>query len=165
MKKSIIYVSIILSLSLIGLVMIYSSSMIWAQYKTGNEYYYLIRQSIFLGIGLIIFLISSKLNYKILYKYSNWIFILSIILIILVLIPGIGKERNGSRSWIGIGEFSVQPAEIMKIGFIIFTAKFLSNNEGIMKKNIYFYLYMIIVGLVFGLILLQPDFGSGMIMV
>ena len=53
----------------------------------------------------------------------------------------------------------------MKLSFIIFTGKFLANNEGIMKKNLYFYLYMLVVGLVFGLILLQPDFGSGMIMV
>ena len=99
------------------------------------------------------------------YKYSNIIFIISIILLIIVLIPGIGKEKNGSRSWIGIGELSVQPAELMKIAFIIFTSKFLSSNEGIMKKNRYFYLYMLVVGIIFGLILLQPDFGTGMIMV
>ena len=53
----------------------------------------------------------------------------------------------------------------MKIAFIIFTSKFLSNNEGIMKKNRYFYYYMIIVGFIFGLILLQPDFGSGIVMI
>jgi cell division protein FtsW len=84
---------------------------------------------------------------------------------LLVLIPGIGIVRGGARSWIGIGDFSIQPIEFMKIAFIIFTSKFLSNNEGIMKKNRYLYYYMIIVGFIFGLILLQPDFGSGVILV
>lgn len=81
------------------------------------------------------------------------------------MIPGIGIVRGGARSWIGIGDFSIQPAEFMKLGLIIFTAKFLSKNKGILKKNRYFYAYMLFVGIIFGLILLQPDFGSGLIMV
>lgn len=145
--------------------MIYSSSSIWAEYKTGNKYYYVIRQGLFLIVGIVGFIISSKLNYNIWKKYANKIFIVCLILLILVLIPGIGLVRGGARSWIGIGDFSIQPAEFMKIGFIIFTSKFLSNNDGIIKKNLYFYLYMLVVGLVFGLILLQPDFGTGAILV
>lgn len=144
--------------------MIYSASSIWAEYKTNNKFYYVIRQGLFFIVGTIIFIITSKINYKVWLKYSNIIFILCLILLIIVLTP-IGLVRGGARSWIGIGDFSIQPAEFMKLGIIIFTAKFLSKNEGIMRKNIPFYLYMLVVGIVFGLILLQPDFGSGIILV
>ena len=145
--------------------MIYSSSMIWAKFKTGNEYYYLIRQLIFFIIGLIFFILATKIPLSNLYKITNKLFILCLILLVIVLIPGIGIERNGSRSWIGIGDLSIQPAEFMKIAFIIFTSKFLANNDGVMRKNRYFYSYMLIVGFIFGLIMLQPDFGSGIILV
>ena len=165
MKKLNLFCICLFLLIGIGLLMIYSASSIWALYKTGNEYYYLIRQSIFFIIGLIIFVLASKINYRIYLKYANHLFIGGIVLLILVLIPGIGIVRGGARSWIGIGDFSIQPVEVMKVILIIFTAKFLSKNEGIVTKNLYFYLYMIIIVGIFGLVMLQPDFGSGMIMV
>ena len=165
LKRKNLYIICLFLIIGIGLIMIYSASMIWAQYKTGNKYYYVIRQGLFFIIGSICFIISSKIHYLKWKKYANKIFFLCLILLVLVLIPGIGLVRGGARSWIGIGDFSIQPAEFMKLGFIIFTAKFLSNNIGIMHKNLYFYLYMLIVGIIFGLILLQPDFGTGAILV
>lgn len=165
MKKINIYIICLFSIIGIGLLMIYSSSMVWAEFKTGNPYYYLIRQGLFFIVGLAGFILASKMNYGFWKKHANAIFFICLILLIAVLIPGIGIVRGGARSWIGIGDFSIQPAEFMKLGFIIFTAKFLANNEGVMRKNLYFYLYMGIVGIVFGLILLQPDFGSGIILV
>lgn len=145
--------------------MIYSASSIWAEYKTGNPYYYLLRQGLFFVVGLVGYSIACKINYKFWLKHANKIFLGCLVLLILVLIPGIGIVRGGARSWIGIGDFSIQPAEFMKLGLIIFTAKFLSKNNGILKKNRYFYAFMLFVGIIFGLILLQPDFGSGLIMV
>ncbi len=166
MKKNlIIYQTVLFTIILLGLIMIYSASSIWAEYKTGNAYYYLSRQGLFFGVGLVGYIIATKIPYQFWLKHANRIFIICLILLILVLIPGIGIVRGGARSWIGIGDFSIQPAEFMKIGFIIFTAKFLSKNEGILRKNLYFYLYMLFVGLIFGLILLQPDLGSGIILV
>lgn len=166
MKKYLIAYNILLFTIIgIGLIMIYSASSIWAEYKTGSPYYYLLRQSLFFIIGLIAYIIACKIPYNFWLKYANIIFLICLILLILVLIPGIGIIRGGARSWIGIGDFSIQPAEFMKIGLIIFTAKFLTKNNGILKKNKYFYLYMLFIGIIFGLILLQPDFGSGIIMV
>lgn len=81
-----------------------------------------------------------------------------------MLIPGIGSVRNGSRSWFGIGSFGIQPSEAAKLGLIIFTAKYLSNNENAMKNlKIGVFPILLIVILVFGLIMLQPDFGTGFI--
>ncbi len=166
MKKNlIIYQTVLFTIILLGLIMIYSASSIWAEYKTGNAYYYLSRQGLFFGVGLVGYIIATKIPYQFWLKHANRIFLICLILLILVLIPGIGIVRGGARSWIGIGDFSIQPAEFMKIGFIIFTAKFLSKNEGVLRKNLYFYLYMLFVGLIFGLILLQPDLGSGIILV
>ena len=84
--------------------------------------------------------------------------------VVLVLIPGIGIVRGGARSWIGFGSFSIQPSEFMKFGCIVFTSKFLSNNQGILKKNKYFYLYTLFIGIIIGLVFLQPDFGSAVVL-
>ena len=82
------------------------------------------------------------------------------------MIPGIGKIRNGSRSWFGVGSLGIQPSEFAKIGLIIFVSKYLSNNDGLVKdikKGIFPILFIIF--LFFGLIMLEPDFGQGMVIV
>lgn len=110
--------------------------------------------------------IFSKLDYKLLYKYANHLLIFSIILLILVLIPGIGVIRNGSRSWFGIGPFGIQPSEVAKLVSIIFVSKYLANNDSNMNKIVsYSFPILFIVFLIFALILLEPDFGSGAIIV
>ena len=116
----------VIILSLFGLLMIYSSSYIWAEYKYNNPYKFIINQGIFFIVGLLLMIIISKINHKILEKKCNLIFLISFVLLILVLIPGIGSVRNGSRSWFGIGSFGIQPSEFMKLAFIIFTSKYLT---------------------------------------
>jgi len=151
-------------LAIFGVVMIYSASSIWAEYKFGNEYKFLISQSIFLIIGFCIMMVLSKIDYKIYLKYANLILLVCFGLLILVLIPGIGTIRNGSRSWFGIGGLGIQPSEIAKIGLIIFTSKYLSQNEKSMrsiKKGII--PILVVIMLFFGLIMLEPDFGTGMV--
>ena len=167
MKKNIrlLIISVVL-ISLFGLVMIYSSSCVWAEYKFNNPYKFLISQSIFAILGFILMYVVSKFPYSIYKKYSNTIFFVCFILLILVLIPGVGTVRNGSRSWFGIGGFGVQPSEFAKLGLLIFVSKYLSvNNKDIrnIKKGVF--PILIIIFLVFGLIMLQPDFGTGVIIV
>lgn len=154
----------VIILSLFGLLMIYSSSNIWAEYKFNDPYKYLKSQAIFLILGYIIIYIVSKINYQIYYKYSNIILFICIILLILVLIPGIGSVRNGSRSWFGIGSFGIQPSEFVKLGIIIFTSKYLNNNKIKSIKSSVLPILLIVI-LLFGLIMLQPDFGTGVILV
>lgn len=154
----------VIVLSLFGLLMIYSSSNIWAEYKFNDPYKYLKSQAMFLILGYIIIYIVSKINYQIYYKYSNIILFICIILLILVLIPGIGSVRNGSRSWFGIGSFGIQPSEFAKLGIIIFTSKYLNNNKIKSIKSSVLPILLIVI-LLFGLIMLQPDFGTGVILV
>ena len=108
-------------------------------------------------------LITSKIPYKVYFEKANTLLLLSIILLILVIIPGIGTVRNGSRSWFGIGSFGIQPSEFAKLTLIIFTSKYLKNEKNLkyIKKGVLPILGIVI--LVFGLIMLQPDFGTGMI--
>ena len=156
----------VLLISIFGIVMIYSASYVWAEYKFNNPYKFVINQGVFFIIGIILMMIISKINYSKYYDKSNILLIVCIILLILVLIPGIGSVRNGSRSWFGIGSFGIQPSEFTKLSLIIFTSKYLVNNEkalGNFRKGVL--PILIILFLSFGLIMLQPDFGTGMIIV
>ncbi len=165
-KKYGIYLFITsLLLIIFGIIMIYSSSSIWANYKFGDSFKYVKHQVFFFLIGIILVLILNKINSKFYYEKSTFIFIVCIVLLLLVLIPGIGSVRNGSRSWFGIGSFGIQPSEFAKIGLIIITSKYLSkaNNNTKNIKEVYPILFIMLF--VFALIMLQPDFGTGMIIV
>ncbi len=146
--------------------MIYSSSYVWASYKYNDPFKYLKNQSLFFIIGVFLMILVSKIDYKKYYKYSNKILAICILLLILVLIPGIGSVRNGSRSWFGIGSFGIQPSEFAKLGLIIFTSKYLSNNPNSMKNFKKGVLPILLITLsIFGIIMFQPDFGTGTIIV
>ncbi|MBQ7105383.1 MAG: putative lipid II flippase FtsW [Bacilli bacterium] len=157
---------IVVIFSLFGLLMIYSSSYIWALYKFNDSLRYVKLQGIFLFIGIILMLFIRKIDYRVYYKYAKYIFIICLILLVLVLIPGIGKIRNGSRSWFGIGSLGIQPSEFMKLGLLILVSKYLSDNNKKIKNFIKGILpVLFLLGIVFFLIMLQPDFGTGMIIV
>ena len=145
--------------------MIYSSSSIWSEYKFNDSFRYLKLQSVFFMIGLLIMLFVSKIDYHIYCKKSNLIIFICFILLVLVLIPGLGQVRNGSRSWFGIGGLGIQPSEFMKLGLIIFTSKYLVNNLKEIK-NIKKGVFPIlgVTFLAFILIMLEPDLGSGVIL-
>lgn len=155
----------VLSLSVFGIIMIYSASNVWAEYKFNDSFHYFKYQLLFLIIGVLIMLLVSRINYKIYYKYANVILFSCLILLILVLIPGIGSIRNGSRSWFGIGSFGIQPSEAAKIGLIIFSSKYLANNHDYLIYNLKGIIPILIITLLFfGLIMLQPDLGTGLIL-
>ena len=167
MKKydKILLIAVIL-ISLFGTLMIYSSSYIWAEYKFNDPYKYLKSQIIFLIIGYIVMIIVSNFSYHNYKRLANIIFGICFAMLTLVLIPGIGTIRNGSRSWFGIGGFGIQPSEFTKLGLIIFTSKYLSNNIRELKDIKKGVLPILaVVFLVFGLIMLEPDFGTGVVIV
>lgn len=155
-----------LSLLVIGLVGVYSSSRIWANYLYDDSTYYVKRQFIFMIIGIILMFIGMKINKNMLYKYSNYILLFGLVLLVLVLIPGIGVERNGSRSWFAIGSLAIQPSEIFKVCMIIYASKYLTSNYDTSKKFYGTIIPLLIVTLLgFGLIMLQPDLGTGLVLV
>ena len=165
-KYSKILLIAVIIISLFGTLMIYSSSYIWAEYKFNDPYKYLKSQIIFLIIGYIVMIIVSNFSYHNYKRLANIIFGICFAMLTLVLIPGIGTIRNGSRSWFGIGGFGIQPSEFTKLGLIIFTSKYLSNNTRELKDIKKGVLPILaVVFLVFGLIMLEPDFGTGVVIV
>ena len=159
--KLLIFVVLI---SLFGVLMIYSASSIWAEYKFNDEFRYLKLQGLFFIIGIVALYIVSKIDYTKYLKKANVILGICFLLLILVLIPGIGTIRNGSRSWFGVGGMGIQPSEFMKLALIIFTSKYLSNNPKEVKnivKGVFPILFITL--LAFGIIMLQPDLGTGAI--
>ena len=167
MKKNrpILLIAVII-LSIFGVIMIYSASYVWAEYKFNDPYKYLKTQGMFLIAGYIVMYIVSRINYNKYKKLANIIFGICFVLLILVLIPGIGSIRNGSRSWFGIGSFGIQPSEFAKLGLIIFTSKYLSNNQKEIRdiKKGVLPIFGVLL-LIFALIMLQPDFGTGVVIV
>lgn len=150
----------------VGLIMVYSASAIWAEYKFGDSFFFAKRQLLFAGVGIAAMFFFMNVDYWTWRNWSKVLLIVCFILLVVVLIPGIGTERNGSRSWIGVGAFSIQPSEFMKLAMIAFLAKFLSENQ---KKITSFKNGLApslgLVFLAFGLIMLQPDLGTGTVMV
>jgi len=146
--------------------MIYSASSIWAEYKFNDSFKFVKSQILFFFIGLIIMQFLAKINYQIYEKKANWILLICFLLLGLVLIPGLGSVRNGSRSWFGIGGFGIQPSEFAKIGLIIYVAKYLSKNQKEIKDIKKGVLpIFIVIAVFFILIMLEPDFGTAMVIV
>ena len=162
-KKLLIAVIII---AIFVIFLIYSASSIWAEYKYNDAFKFVKAQTVFFIIGLVIMFVISKIDINIFYKKANLILFISFILLVLVLIPGVGTIRNGSRSWFGIGGLGIQPSEFAKIGLIIYVSKYLANNQRIIKnikKGVF--PILLVIGVFFGLILLEPDFGTAMVIV
>ncbi|WP_369902933.1 stage V sporulation protein E [Bacillus manliponensis] len=167
-KKMPDFILIIVTLLLltIGMIMVYSASAVWASYKIGDSFFFAKRQLLFAGVGVIAMFFIMKIDYWTWRTYSKVILLVCFLLLILVLIPGVGMVRGGARSWIGVGAFSIQPSEFMKFAMIIFLAKFLSEKQKVITKFKEGLLPALsFVFLAFGMIMLQPDLGTGTVMV
>lgn len=149
----------------IGVTMVYSSSAILAFHEMGDYAYYVKRQLIFAALGLIAMFAMMNVDYWILRKWSKVILFVCFALLVIVLIPGVGLARGGARSWLGVGAFSIQPSEFMKLAMILFMAKWLSENQ---KKLTSFFAGLMpmlaLSGSAFALIMLQPDLGTGTVL-
>jgi cell division protein FtsW len=160
------------SLVALGLVMVYSASFVEAFTLTGNQYYYLIRQMMGATIGTIGLLAATRINYTLWRRFSVHLMAAALLLLFLVLIlPRSLTTVNGSRSWIRFGEgvfglFSVQPAELAKFAIIIYFADWLSRRTEKVGNVTYGLIpFAVMLGLVCGLVMLQPDLGTAMVIV
>ncbi len=121
--------TIIIVLLCIGLVMVSSASSYLALTSYNDSNYYLIKQLQFAILGVIAMLIISKIDYRVYKKFSYLFFIISIILLAAVLVPGIGVEVNGATRWLGFGEtFRFQPSEIVKISLVFAISTYIATN-------------------------------------
>lgn len=126
---------------------------------------YVITQSAALVLGLIGVIIISILDYDYLARLSKYIYIACVVLLVLVLIPGIGSWRNGARSWFSLGPLSFQPAELVKVGFVITFSKHLSEVGNKLNEPKVLWKVLLHPAILCLLMLLQPDFGTVVVFV
>ncbi len=151
----------VLTLLAIGIIMIFSASSIRGEELFNDSYHFLKRQIVFAGIGLVAMLIVMNVDYHIFKKYAKFIILFAIILLAIVLIPGIGKKVGGSRRWLGIAGLGGQPSEVAKLALVIYIAQFYTRKNSLIKNFKKGVLPILIVtGIIFGLVLIEPDLGT-----
>ncbi len=155
----------ILSLVGIGLIMVYSSSSALALKNYGNSYYFVKKQLIFALSGAFILFTCANIPYR-LYRYLAYVFLLiTTVLLIATKFTGYAHSAGGATRWITMGAFSFQPSEFARLAIVIYLAYSLDKKkEKLQDFSIGFIPHIIVVGLISVLILLQPDFGSVVIL-
>lgn len=153
-----------LSLLALGLLMVASASMVISDRQFGYPFHYFIHQLVYLTLGLLLAFTASCMPVNIWKKYSVHLFLLSFLLLIILLLPGIGKTVNGSRRWIQLGFFSLQVAEMVKFTAILYLASYLQRYQSEVREELKGFLKPIVL-LIFlsSLLLLEPDFGAAVV--
>lgn len=152
-----------IGLSIFGLIMIASASAVVAyeKFEGARDYYYVYRQAIALVIGFVLMSLFSNINYLKLKKPALGIMIGSIVLLILVFLPGIGVESKGAQRWINLGFTTLQPSELVKVTFIIYLSAWLESRRDQLGSIVGALLpFVAMLGIVALLIILQPDLGT-----
>jgi cell division protein FtsW len=164
-KRRIDFILLVVTLALvgIGIVMVYSTSAIIAGDRFGDPYYFLKRQALYAGIGFVLMILMKFFSYKSLKQSAYPILIISILLLVAVLIPGVGHRAGGAMRWLKIQSFSFQPSEFAKLGLVIFLAYFLAKKEEKIRSFSFGFLPTVILsGVVIVLVMKEPDFGAAL---
>lgn len=154
-----------LSLLSIGVVMISSASIAFATEEYGDPWFFAKRHGIYLALSLALAVLVVATPVRLAQQYAGWLMLATLVLLCLVLIPGLGREVNGARRWLDLGVISVQVAEVAKLAAVLFFASFFARRhqelytgwQGFVKP-------VIVLGLMCLLLLLQPDFGSAVVL-
>ncbi|QFT55968.1 putative lipid II flippase FtsW [Microbulbifer sp. THAF38] len=150
----------VLALVSIGVVMVASASIAFATDIYGDPWYFLKRHLAFLSIGAMAALLVSQIPLAIWSRLSWPLLLFSCLLLVVVLVPGIGREVNGSRRWLMFAGITIQPAEVAKFCMLVFFASFLTRRSKQLHHWSSFMVPVVILAVVALLLLLQPDFGS-----
>jgi cell division protein FtsW len=149
------------SLLTIGIIMVASSSISVADRNYSNPFYYLQRQLVFVAIGMFAALSVFKIRLVQWEKSGMALLLFALFLLVLVLIPGIGKTVNGSTRWLPLGVFNLQVSELVKLFLVIYVAGYLVRHGDAVRSSLWGFLKpMLMVGLAGLLLLIEPDFGA-----
>lgn len=149
----------VIILLVLGLIMVFSASYPSAYYNYGSGFYFIKRQVLWAVLGIIAMAFTANFDYRNYKKLAPLLLGVSLLLLLLVLIPGIGKTVKGARRWLGIGSLTIQPSEIAKITLILFFAYSLSKDREKIKSFKVLCKYALIAGAFMGLMILQPHFS------
>ena len=154
-----------------GLVMVYSASIAMAEASAHTGYrawYFLARHAAFLAVGLAAAFVAFQVPVKVWQRGAIWLFVGGALLLVLVLIPGIGKSVNGSKRWLSLLVVNIQPSEFMKLAVILYAASYAVRKaaflhaEQPLRQTLLrgFAPLSVVMVLIGGLLLLEPDFGA-----
>lgn len=147
-------------LSLFGILMVYDSSVAIAIRDFGNQYYYAREQAKWLVAGFAALLFFSLVDYRFWHKIALPMLIATLILLLAVFLPGVGVRALGAHRWINFGLFILQPAELAKLTMVVYLSAWFSNRE---RER--FFSFLILIAMVVGLVLLEPDLGTSVIFI
>lgn len=157
---------LIATLLTIGLVMIASSSMSYAEVKFHDPFFFIRRHIPYLMLGIIGGALAFAVPSAIWQRYYRVWVVVAVLLLLVVLIPGLGRRFNGSQRWLGMGGFTFQVSEVAKIAAVFFMAAFLDNYRDAMRSNFKVFLVPVgVMALFAGLLVMEPDFGSTVVLV
>jgi cell division protein FtsW len=160
--QSVLWTSLVLLVA--GMVMVYSASIATAEASrmTGHQStYYLVRHGLFLGFGVVTAMVAFQIPMRAWQQLAPWLFLAGVAALVVVLIPGIGREVNGARRWISLGFVNVQPSEFMKLAVVLYAADYTVRKSAVMGSLRHGLMPMLAVMLlVGGLLLREPDFGA-----
>jgi cell division protein FtsW len=153
-----------LFLLLFGLVMVYSASIAMAEGSkfTGHQpEYFLIRHAIFLAIGLVCGVVAFQVPMRFWQQFAPYLFVAGVLLLVVVLIPHVGRSVNGAQRWLPLGPINLQPSELMKLFAVLYVADYTTRKLDAMGSFRHGFLPMAAVILLVGFLLLrEPDFGA-----
>jgi cell division protein FtsW len=159
-----VLVGVTLILTTLGIIMLASTSSIHALQQTGNPYFYVKRQMVALIMALVVGVVAARIDYSIWRKMAIPLALVSMVLLVLALTPGIGVRVGGSNRWVRVGPINFQPSELGKMAVIVLMSWYMSRSQRHVRKLVQGLLVpLLLLGLIVGLIFAAPDFGTTML--
>jgi len=157
-KPDLVLAGLVFAITGFGLLMVYNASVVEAFQLFSDKYYFLKLQFLWLGLGLISLFFTTFLPLPLFKKIAPAALLINILLLIIVLIPGISDSSFGARRWITIAGFNLQPTELIKLSLSLYLAAWLAKERP-------FWPYLVILAVILGLIMLQPDLGTAIVII
>lgn len=149
----------------IGLIMVASASMGVAEAQYGNAFYFFVRHLVYLLAGLVVGMVACRVPIAFWQRYSWPLLGFAFFLLVVVLVPGLGRRVNGSMRWIGFGPLTLQPSEIAKLMVVVYLSAYLVRRQDEVRSRWGGFIKpMMVVSIAVGLLLREPDFGASMVM-
>ena len=157
-------IAVILLLIDLGLILVSSSSISVAEKTYGKQLYFFWRQLIAVGIGLVCAVVTIRIPLIVWQRLNTYLLLLGILLLVVVLVPGIGREVNGSMRWVKLGSYSLQSSELVRIFMIIYLAGYLLRHGEKLRQSLAGFIVPVsVVTILAALLLLEPDYGTAVV--
>ena len=156
---------VVVTLNLVGLVMVLSASSYTSQGEYGSPWFYLQRQAMWSGLGAFVLLAVLRVDYRRWRRFAGLGAVVTLGLLLLVLVPGIGVGANGATRWIGWGPLTIQPSELAKLGILLFSADLLARRiHRIHDTRTTLRPVLVVTGVAAALIMAQPNLGTTLVL-